>query len=127
MIWCRQALAEAGMELGFWRIAMRPGKPMIHGRLGATTVLGLPGNPASSTVCALLFLRPLLRALVGDPEARRRPQRTRAPCRRISPANGARQDYLRATLSRDDDGAFSLAPRLRRIPRWSRRWRAPRR
>ncbi len=99
----QKALTEAGMELGFWRIAMRPGKPLIHGRLGATTVLGLPGNPVSSTVCALLFLRPLLRALVGDAEAGDDPSE---PARLAAdlPANGARQEYMRAMLRRDDDG-----------------------
>jgi molybdopterin molybdotransferase len=105
----RQALLDAGMELGFWRIAMRPGKPLMHGRLGAIGVLGLPGNPTSSTVCALLFLRPLLRALVGDPEAGADPSE---PARLAVPleANGMRQDYLRAVLSRGDDGAYLAAP-----------------
>ena len=64
----QQALVSSGMELGFWRIAMRPGKPLMHGRLGAMRVLGLPGNPTSSMVCAILFLRPLLRALHGEPD-----------------------------------------------------------
>jgi molybdopterin molybdotransferase len=105
----RQALLEAGMELGFWRIAMRPGKPLIHGRLGAAAVFGLPGNPTSSTVCALLFLRPLLRALVGDPEAGADPSE---PARLAVPlaANGVRQDYLRAVLTREGDGAYLAAP-----------------
>ena len=65
----QQALVDAGLELGFWRIAMRPGKPLMQGRLGAMRVLGLPGNPVSSVVCAILFLAPLLRAMVGDPAA----------------------------------------------------------
>jgi len=99
----QKALAEAGMQLGFWRIAMRPGKPMIHGRIGATSVLGLPGNPTSSAVCATLFVRPLLRALVGDPEAGADPSE---PARLAVdlPANGVRQDYMRATLTRDAEG-----------------------
>ena len=62
----QKALVAAGMRLGFWRIAMRPGKPLMHGRLGDMRVLGLPGNPTSSMVCAILFLRPLLRALHGE-------------------------------------------------------------
>ncbi len=105
----QRALVAAGMELGFWRIAMRPGKPLIHGRLGAMSVLGLPGNPTSSTVCAILFLRPLLRALVGDPQAgadSSEPARLAAAL----PANGARQDYLRATLARGRDGVFLASP-----------------
>ena len=123
----QRALVEAGMELGFWRIAMRPGKPLIHGRLGAMSVLGLPGNPTSSTVCAILFLRPLLRALVGDAEAGADPSEP-ARLAVALPANGARQDYMRATLARDGDGVFRRQPRAnRRIPRSSRRSRAPRR
>ena len=64
----QKALVSSGMELGFWRIAMRPGKPLMHGRLGPMRVLGLPGNPTSSMVCSILFLRPLLRALHGEPD-----------------------------------------------------------
>ncbi|MGD1038807.1 MAG: gephyrin-like molybdotransferase Glp [Roseiarcus sp.] len=105
----QKALIEAGMELGFWRIAMRPGKPLIHGRLGAISVLGLPGNPTSSTVCALLFLRPLLRALVGDGEASADPSEPARLAVALS-ANGARQAYLRATLARDGDGVFLASP-----------------
>ena len=65
----RPALEKEGMTLDFWRIAMRPGKPLIFGRLGHALVLGLPGNPVAAFVCGLLFLKPLLRALQGDPEA----------------------------------------------------------
>jgi molybdopterin molybdotransferase len=105
----RQALAEAGMELDFWRIAMRPGKPMIHGRLGAATVLGLPGNPASSMVCALLFLRPLLRALVGDPDAGADPSEPARLAVALGPNDG-RRTFLRAALTRADDGALLARP-----------------
>jgi molybdopterin molybdotransferase len=103
------ALKDAGMELGFWRIAMRPGKPLMHGRLGATRVLGLPGNPTSSAVCGVLFLGPLLRALLGDPTAGADPS---VPARlgAALPANGIRQDYMRATLELDADGAPIAAP-----------------
>ena len=97
------------MELGFWRIAMRPGKPLMHGKLGAMRVLGLPGNPTSSTVCAILFLRPLLRALHGEPEPGAdlsQPARLAADLR----ANGLRQDYMRASLSRDADGILLATP-----------------
>jgi molybdopterin molybdotransferase len=105
----RQVLADAGMALDFWRIAMRPGKPLIHGRLGAISVLGLPGNPTSSTVCAILFLRPLIRALLGDPAAgadQSEPARLAVATR----ANSERKDYLRATLRHDDDGQLVAAP-----------------
>jgi molybdopterin molybdotransferase len=105
----QQALVDAGMELGFWRIAMRPGKPLIHGVLGQMRVLGLPGNPTSSMVCALVFLRPLLRALVGDPEAGADPSEPARLAVALGP-NGPRQTYLRAKLARDGDGAVLASP-----------------
>jgi molybdopterin molybdotransferase len=105
----KKALTDAGMELGFWRIAMRPGKPLMHGRIGAMRVLGLPGNPTSSAVCALLFLRPLLRALLGDPAAAADPSEP-ARLAVALPANGARQDYMRASLSRAEGGGWLAAP-----------------
>jgi len=61
----KQSLEAEGVAIAFWRIAMRPGKPMMHGRLGAMRVIGLPGNPVSSYVCGFLFLVPLIRALSG--------------------------------------------------------------
>jgi molybdopterin molybdotransferase len=105
----QKALIEDGMELGFWRIAMRPGKPLIHGRLGAIRVLGLPGNPTSSMVCAILFLRPLLRALHGE----RDPGTDISQAARLAvdlPANGPREDYMRATLERSDGGVLVATP-----------------
>jgi molybdopterin molybdotransferase len=105
----QKALVSSGMELGFWRIAMRPGKPLMHGRLGPLRVLGLPGNPTSSVVCAILFLRPLLRALHGEPDAGADPTQ---PARLAVdvPANGVRQDYMRASLSHNHDGILLAAP-----------------
>jgi molybdopterin molybdotransferase len=102
-------LVSSGMELGFWRIAMRPGKPLMHGRLGAMRVLGLPGNPTSSMVCSILFLRPLLRALHGEPEPGADPSQ---PARLAVdlPANGVRQDYMRASLSRSAEGTLIATP-----------------
>jgi molybdopterin molybdotransferase len=105
----QQALIGAGMELGFWRIAMRPGKPLMHGKLGAMRVLGLPGNPTSSMVCAILFLRPLLRALHGEPD----PGADLSEPARLAfdlPMNGPRQDYMRASLSRGADGILVATP-----------------
>src|ERR1700749_1141802 len=61
----KQSLEAEGVAMAFWRIAMRPGKPMMHGRLGGMRVIGLPGNPVSSYVCGYLFLVPLIRALSG--------------------------------------------------------------
>jgi molybdopterin molybdotransferase len=103
----QKALVSSGMELGFWRIAMRPGKPLMHGNLGPLRVLGLPGNPTSSVVCAILFLRPLLRALHGETDPGADPSQ---PARLAvdAPANGVRQDYMRASLSHSADG-FRLA------------------
>ena len=73
----KQSLEAEGVDMAFWRIAMRPGKPMMHGRLGAMRVIGLPGNPVSSYVCAFLFLVPLIRAF---PAARPSITRARRPC-----------------------------------------------
>ena len=97
------------MELGFWRIAMRPGKPLMHGRLGPMRVLGLPGNPTSSMVCSILFLRPLLRALHGKPDPGADPSQT-ARLAVDLPANGVRQDYMRASLSPGADGILVATP-----------------
>ena len=91
------ALANEGMELGFWRIAMRPGKPLMHGRIGDMRILGLPGNPVSAIVCGVLFLIPLIRALVGDRQAGA-DQTEAAVLGCDLAANDSREDYLRATL-----------------------------
>jgi molybdopterin molybdotransferase len=95
------ALSAAGMDLSFWKIAMRPGKPLMFGALQDMRVLGLPGNPASSVVCAHLFLRPLIAAYLGA-----KPQDYIETGRlgRDLPANDMRQDYLRATLQPSSDG-----------------------
>ena len=105
----QQALVSSGMELGFWRIAMRPGKPLMHGRLGAMRVLGLPGNPTSSMVCSILFLRPLLRALHGEPDPGADPSQPGRLAVDV-PANGVRQDYMRASLSQSAEGVLVATP-----------------
>ena len=92
----RTALAPKGFVLDFWKIAMRPGKPLIFGRLGTTPFLGLPGNPVSSFVCAILFLKPAIAAMLG--ELRKSELRT-ARVAKALPANDSRQDYLRASLT----------------------------
>lgn len=94
----RPVLAEAGMALDFWRIAMRPGKPLLFGRLGDMRVLGLPGNPVSSMVGAKLFLEPLVRRLSGEAETR--PATLMAVLGAPLPANDVRADYLRVRLER---------------------------
>ena len=102
------ALEQAGLKRSFWRIAMRPGKPLMFGTMGTVRVLGLPGNPVSTMVCARLFLRPLLAALHGWDDADDHP----VPARLAAPlgANDRRQDYLRAVLTRNADGLAEVAP-----------------
>tara|TARA_R110002020_G_scaffold26678_13_gene86420 strand:- start:439 stop:1653 length:1215 start_codon:yes stop_codon:yes gene_type:complete len=97
----QSTLKAAGMELDFWRIAMRPGKPLMVGSLGEMQVLGLPGNPVASLVCSLLFLEPLVRTLARLPQRRREAQAFAA---RELASNDQRQDYLRATLTPDEGG-----------------------
>ncbi|MET0313101.1 MAG: gephyrin-like molybdotransferase Glp, partial [Hansschlegelia sp.] len=98
----RPALIEAGIAIDFWKIAMRPGKPMMAGRRGSTLALGLPGNPVSSIVCSLLFLAPAVRRLSGraDVEPRTIPGRLG----RDMPENDRREDYVRAALTFQPDG-----------------------
>jgi len=104
----RPALARQGMTLDFWKIAMRPGKPLIHGSLGQTHILGLPGNPVAAYVCALVFLAPLLRALQGDPAAADRTETVLSGA--DLPANKGRRDYMRAQLSTDPQGRLMATP-----------------
>ena len=96
----QSGLAARGMTLDFWKIAMRPGKPLIHGRIGTTPVLGLPGNPVSAFVCALLFLLPAVRRLSG--ESATDPSAERAVLGAPLPANDRRADFLRAFLQPGD-------------------------
>jgi molybdopterin molybdotransferase len=98
----QKALAGEGLALSFWKIAMRPGRPMLHGRLGAMHVLGLPGNPVSSYVCAYLFLVPLIRRLMGRIDIERVPEP--AVLGADLPENDERADYLRATLAIGPNG-----------------------
>lgn len=92
------ALKARGMALDFWKIAMRPGKPMLFGRLGSQRVLGFPGNPVSALICARVFLVPLLWALLGRLETD--VISTHATLAVPLNANGPRQHYMRATLER---------------------------
>jgi molybdopterin molybdotransferase len=101
-------LGEAGMQVDFWKIAMRPGKPLMFGRIGATPVLGVPGNPVSTLVCATMFLRPAIDVMLGR-EATAEPQPT-ALLGRDLPANDSREDYLRARLSYDAEGRRVATP-----------------
>lgn len=101
-------LKSRGMSLDFWKIAMRPGKPLMYGRLGAQHVLGLPGNPVSSLVCTRLFVIPLVRALLGlEPEPA---VTTEAVCTVPLAANGVRAHYMRATVRRGHSGQLEVTP-----------------
>jgi len=104
----QQALRDEGISMAFWKIAMRPGKPMMNGRLGAMRVIGLPGNPVSSYVCGFLFMVPLIRALAGRSAIHHR--RERAVLGRDVGANDQREDYLRARLELRDDGTLTAVP-----------------
>jgi molybdopterin molybdotransferase len=99
----QEALKRQGMALGFWKIAMRPGKPMMMGRLGPMVAVGLPGNPVSSIVCGHLFVAPLIEALLGMPD----PARDRSEPGVLGidmPANDEREDYLRSELALTAEG-----------------------
>lgn len=103
----RQALAGEGFRLGFWKIAMRPGKPLMFATRKRQRVLGLPGNPVSALVCALIFLKPLIEALLGlEP----REDLVEARLGDALPANDQRQDYVRATLERGPGGDLTAIP-----------------
>ena len=98
----RSVLGDVGLDVDFWRIAMRPGKPLMFGRLGETAMLGLPGNPVSALVCSVIFLRPALRKMLGMGESTTLYDKAVLGCDLSS--NDQREDYLRATLTRDDSG-----------------------
>jgi molybdopterin molybdotransferase len=104
----KQSLEAEGVTIAFWRIAMRPGKPMMHGRLSAMRVIGLPGNPVSSYVCGFLFMAPLIRALSGRSDVRHAPEP--AVLGRDLAANDVREDYLRARLEQRADGTLVATP-----------------
>lgn len=104
----QQALRDEGTAMAFWKIAMRPGKPMMNGQLGTMRVIGLPGNPVSSYVCGFLFMVPLIRALSGRSTVHHR--RERAVLGRDVGANDQREDYLRARLDVRDDGTLIALP-----------------
>jgi molybdopterin molybdotransferase len=104
----REVLGERGLALDFWKIAMRPGKPLMFGHLGEIPLLGLPGNPVSTVVCAVLFLGPVIDVMLGHALA----ERPRETARLGAPlgANDRRQDYLRAHLSYDTGGGRVATP-----------------
>ena len=109
----QSVLGEQGLVVDFWRIAMRPGKPLIFGHVGETPMIGLPGNPVSALVCGLIFVQPAIAALLDDRAQLDARARARLGC--DLPQNDERQDYLRAslTLAGDDHphaGEFIATP-----------------
>jgi molybdopterin molybdotransferase len=104
----QKALTVEGLALSFWKVALRPGRPMMHGRLGAMHVLGLPGNPVSSYVCAVLFLVPLIRRLSGRSDVEPVFEPALLGC--DLPENDERTDYLRAALIRDPMATLIATP-----------------
>lgn len=101
-------LQTRGLVVDFWQIAMRPGKPLLFGQLGAVPVLGLPGNPVSAMVCAILFLLPALSRLSGLPAAP--PPVTTAILGVPVKANDRRADHLRSIIASDSDGRLVVTP-----------------
>ena len=97
----------AGLEHSFWKLALRPGKPLMAGRLNGVPMLGLPGNPVSAIVCGHLFLLPMVRAMLGDPAPAPLPRKARLTV--DLPANGPRAHYMRARLAQTD-GLPEIAP-----------------
>jgi molybdopterin molybdotransferase len=98
----QKAFAAEGMELSFWRLALRPGRPLMHGRLGGVQVLGVPGNPVSAFVCGFLMLVPLIRRLLGRTDVG---HETESALLGVDlPENDERADYLRATLTQSPQG-----------------------
>ncbi len=98
----RAGLSQRGFALDFWKIAMRPGKPLMAGRIGEVPVLGLPGNPVSAMVCAILFLLPALARLSGLPGEP--PPTEEVPLGAALGENDLRADHLRAKFARDEAG-----------------------
>src|SRR5947209_7543364 len=101
------ALAAEGLALSFWKIAMRPGKPMMFGILGGMRVLGLPGNPVSAYVCSVLFVTPLIRKLTGRSDLGL--PTGHGVLGRDLPQNDEREEYMRATLA-FRDGTWVATP-----------------
>jgi molybdopterin molybdotransferase len=104
----RAALEEAGFAIGFHKVAMRPGKPLMHGQRGAARVLGLPGNPVSAVLCTAIFLVPMLARLLGRDAAgaARRPARLAVALE----ANGPREHYMRARFTGEAANGPEVAP-----------------
>lgn len=104
----QSVLGDIGLKVDFWRIAMRPGKPLMFGRIDGTFLIGLPGNPVSSLVCAIMFLAPAIRKMLGMENLL--PETGTARLGSDLPENDEREDYLRASLTRDENGDLIATP-----------------
>jgi molybdopterin molybdotransferase len=104
----QKGLSSEGLALSFWKVALRPGRPMMHGQLGDMQVIGLPGNPVSAFVCAVLFLVPLVRRLAGRADVE--PKTESAVLGVDLPANDERADYMRAKLVDGPGGTLVANP-----------------
>ncbi len=101
-----EAFEKLGIARDFWKVAQRPGKPLMFARRGRQRILGLPGNPVSALVCAFIYLRPLMARLLGTDTT---PRIIRARLVADLPANDERQDYLRVRLERDEETGETIA------------------
>ena len=104
----RRVLGTEGLDLNFYRVAMRPGKPLIFGTWNGIPLLGLPGNPVSAGVTSAIFLRAAMEVMLGTGNGALRTETVRLGC--DLPQNGIRQDFMRATLRHDADGQLCATP-----------------
>lgn len=116
----QQALKNSGVRIAFWKIALRPGKPFMYGRRNGQHVMGLPGNPVSALVCARLFLKPLLDAMLG---LESHDGLVSARLGSAMKENDARQDYVRAFLETGPDGSRTATPFARQDSSMQRTFR----
>jgi molybdopterin molybdotransferase len=107
----KKVLGDVGLEIDFWKIALRPGKPLIFGRMDGALMLGLPGNPVSAMVCGLLFLVPMIRAMLDIRPVELPREQALLGC--DLPANRDRQDYMRADLQRGEARSLPVATPFR--------------
>jgi molybdopterin molybdotransferase len=104
----RDAFKPHGLELDFWKIAMRPGRPLMSGQLGKTPMIGLPGNPVAAMVCSVVFVQAAIRALMGQKVSEKLETETAILGTDLK-QNDQRQDFLRCTLTPQPDGQLPLA------------------
>ncbi len=103
----QEALKNCGVKIGFWKIALRPGKPLMFGTKGKTRVIGLPGNPVSALVCSRIFIKPLIESMQGIEQNN---EFSTAKLVEALPENDNRKDYVRATMTIAKDGTRTVTP-----------------